>query len=75
MDGIGIRIVSALGFTESIPQMPLSALTISSLEDIGYTVDYLAADVYNSGNTPMKGLEQKAPSHLYHHGNSKFNYI
>jgi len=39
------------GFAESTPPMPLSRLTIASLEDIGYTVDYLAADAYDGSNT------------------------
>ena len=31
--------------------MPISKLTIASLEDIGYTVDYSAADEYDGNDT------------------------
>jgi hypothetical protein len=41
------------GFVESTPDMPLSAITLASLEDLGLTVNYLSADPYN---VPPAGL-------------------
>jgi hypothetical protein len=34
------------GFVEPTADMPLSAMTIASVEDLGYTVNLLAADPY-----------------------------
>ena len=34
------------GYAESAPPMPLSALTIAALQDLGYAVNYSAADLF-----------------------------
>jgi len=34
------------GFVESTPNMPLSAITLASIEDLGFTVNYLSADPF-----------------------------
>ncbi|ARE40618.1 MSHA pilin protein MshA [Rhodovulum sp. P5] len=37
------------GYSENSPGMPLSTITIGSLEDLGYEVDYGAADAFSLG--------------------------
>jgi hypothetical protein len=39
------------GFVEGKPPMPISRLTLASIEDMGYTVNYGAADAYDGLNT------------------------
>ena len=39
------------GKVDGATSFPLSKLTIASLEDLGYTVDYSAADDYDGRNT------------------------
>jgi hypothetical protein len=38
------------GFTENTGDMPLSTITIGSLEDMGYVVDYSVADPFDIGD-------------------------
>ena len=39
------------GYVEGGPPMPISKLTLASVEDLGYTVNYGVADAYNGANT------------------------
>ena len=39
------------GYAESSGNMPLSILTIAALEDLGYSVDYSAAEAYSLATT------------------------
>jgi len=39
------------GYVEGGPPMPISRLTLASVEDMGYKVNYGVADAYNGANT------------------------
>ncbi len=42
------------GYAESTPGMPLSKITVGNLEDMGYTVNYDAADDFSPTYTPNR---------------------
>ncbi|MGQ0765049.1 MAG: leishmanolysin-related zinc metalloendopeptidase [Gemmatimonadota bacterium] len=46
------------GFAEATPDMPLSAITLGSLEDFGYTVNYLAADAFTFTSVFQRTIPQ-----------------
>jgi hypothetical protein len=53
------------GYAETTPNMPWSAMTIASLQDLGYTVNMLAADAYTVPNLlTMARMSLQAPSSL-----------
>lgn len=48
------------GFAEATPDMPLSAMTLGSLEDFGYTVNYLAVDPFSFTAAFQRGIPAPA---------------
>jgi hypothetical protein len=44
------------GYAESSPPMPLSRLTIAAMEDLGYAVNFAAADNYTLMLASLMGV-------------------
>jgi NAD/NADP transhydrogenase alpha subunit len=56
------------GFAENAPPMPLSKVTVGSLEDLGYTVSYAMADAFELGSqTSGASLASGANSSTWMH--------
>ena len=48
------------GYAESTGTMPLSRLTIAAMQDLGYAVNYAAADSYSLPLVALMGASNEA---------------